>query len=93
MQNERAVLPCCPPDVLGDGDLRVRSLTSDDWTLEHQMSQVPDIVEWATLRPDLSVEQAKERVGRAAQWRRDAAGHLRDRARRPPRRDRGADRT
>jgi len=74
VQNERAVLPCELPDVLGDGDLRLRSLTGDDWTLEHQMSRVPDIVEWTTLRPDLSVEQAKERVGGAAQWRRDAAG-------------------
>jgi len=38
VQNERAVLPCEPPEVLGDGDLRLRSLTGDDWTLEHQMS-------------------------------------------------------
>ena len=74
MQSERAVLSCEPPEVLGDGDLRLRSLTGDDWTLEHQMSRVADVVEWTTLRPDLSVEQAKERVGGAAQWRRDAAG-------------------
>ncbi|WP_265520366.1 GNAT family N-acetyltransferase [Oerskovia flava] len=70
-----ATLRAGPPDELALADAPgggLRRLTSHDWPLEQALSRVADVPRWTYYPPDLSDDDARERVRVAVE--RDRAG-------------------
>ncbi len=49
------------------GGVTLRALTSDDWTLEQELSSDPEVVRWTFYPADLTEEHARERIARGVE--------------------------
>lgn len=67
--------PPLPPTELLAEPYVLRAIVSDDWPLEQALSRVPDVVRWTVYPPDLSDDDAQDRIARIEQAGRD--GRLR----------------
>jgi RimJ/RimL family protein N-acetyltransferase len=57
------------PDRLSDGVIVLRAIEEPDWRLEQELSRDQDVVRFTTIPPDLSEQDARDRVLRAIERR------------------------
>ena len=62
------------PDTLDLPVGRLRALAPADWRLDHALSRVPDVPRWTYYPAEVSEREARARVARSIELRRDGRG-------------------
>lgn len=62
------------PDVLDLDGGRLRPVAEADWPLDHALSRVPDVTRWTYYPADVSEQEARARIIRNVDLRRDGRG-------------------